>query len=292
MSAAQKKPARARKRKVTLHVVSDATGNLASHMIHAVITQFPQVEFTLKYHVFQKGPEQLTSTLKALRGANHLVLHALLDPEMKRLTHEICRTKQLDDFDLTGSLVQFIADHTTCSPANELARLHHTDEGYFRRIRAMEFTAQHDDNRRLETISEADIVIVGLSRVSKSPTSTWLGSKGYKVANVALAIETGFPDVLESVREKTVAFTARPKDLYETRKRRFEQFTDAIQSQDLSELPYTDLRAVVHEVAWAESQYRKRKYPIVDITRQTVEELAVKVLTVLKLDVDDMLYPR
>jgi regulator of PEP synthase PpsR (kinase-PPPase family) len=275
---------------VVLHVVSDATGNLASHMIHAVITQFPGVDFQIIQHVFQREPNKLRETIDGMEGRNHLVLHALLDSELKRLIHELCREKRIDDFDLTGSLVQFIADHTHTAPVNDLARLHHTGEGYFRRIRAMEFTAQHDDNRRIDTIGEADIVLVGLSRVSKSPTSTWLGAMGYKVANVAIAREIGFPKELEAVKERTVALTIRPKALCEIRKRRFEGVREKIDESQLEDLPYYNLRSVVSEVAWVEKEFRKRGYPILDITDRTVEEVSVLVLAELNLQDHDVLY--
>ena len=270
--------------------MSDATGNLASHMIHAVITQFPSVDFELHYHLFLDEPGKLMKELKKLRGQKHLVFHALLDPEMKRMVHTLCEDKDIPDFDLTGKMVQFVADHTRTAPANELARLHHAGEGYFRKIRAMEFTAQHDDNRRIDTIEKADVVIVGLSRVSKSPTSTWLGAKGYKVANVAITRETGFPKELERVVDRTVAFTCRPRDLYEIRTRRFERFREKIEGESLDHLEYYDLRSVVSEVAWSEKKYRALGYPILDVTGHTVEEIAVMVLTELEIENDDMMY--
>lgn len=276
--------------KVTLHVVSDATGNLASHMLHAVLTQFPGLDAELVFHLFQDDTRGLEQELGEIRGKGHLVVHALLDPSMKAHADRICATKRIPAFDLTGALVQFIADHTRVAPANELSRLHDADEGYFNRIEAMEFTAQHDDNRRLDSIDEADIVIVGLSRVSKSPTSTWLGAKGFKVANVAIAREVGFPEELDKVMRRTVAFTCRPKDLFEIRKRRFEGFQKEIEAQEVDDLPYYDLKSVVREVSWANREFKKRGYPIIDITGQTVEELAALVLTDLKIKSRDLFY--
>jgi len=274
-----------------LHVVSDASGNLASHLIHSVITQFPDTLFKLKYHLFQDNADDLHSSLESVQGRNSLVLHAVLDPQLKLLIHQICRKHKVDDYDLTGSLVQFISDHTGIPPANELTRLHATGQGYFKRIRAMEFTAQHDDNRRLETLGEAEIVIVGLSRVSKSPTSFFLGAKGYKVANVAISRETGFPAELDEVRDRTIAFTTRPKELYEIRQRRFSGFEQEIGEQNLESLPYYNLRQIVSEVSWAEKEFRARKYPILQISGHTVEELGSRVLTELKLDQEDIFYP-
>jgi len=275
----------------TLHVVSDASGNLAGHLIHSVVTQFPDIHFKLKYHLFQNKPEALEETLSHIESGRHLVFHALLDPDLKLMTHRVCRERRVDDFDLTGSLVQFIADHTDTPPVNELSRLHATGHGYFRRIRAMEFTAQHDDNRRLDSLEEADIVIVGLSRVSKSPTSYFLGAKGYRVANVAISRETGFPEELEAVRDRTVAFTIRPKDLHDIRLRRFTGFQDEIEGRNLEELPYYHLRSIVSEVAWAEKEFRAREYPLIKITNHTVEELGSLVLTVLELDEEDIFFP-
>jgi regulator of PEP synthase PpsR (kinase-PPPase family) len=166
-------------------------------------------------------------------------------------------------------------------PVNELARLHQTDAGYFQRIAAMEFTARHDDSRGLDTLREADVVIVGLSRVSKSPSSIYLGAMGYRVANVSIARETGFPRELNSVRRKTLAFTLQPKLLHDIRATRFRDYSRTTAEKHLRPLPYCDLRTSVEEVVWSESEYRRRGYPVLDITGMTVEEIAANVLRIL-----------
>jgi len=276
----------------TLHVLSDATGNLASHMTHSVLTQFPPDRFRFSYHLFIRNPEDLQHSLKGLHGPRDLVLHRLLRPELKQQLLDLCREHQLPEYDLTGGLKDFLAAHSGCEPYNDPERLHPVDEQYFRRIQAMEFTAQHDDNRRLESIDEADIVIVGLSRVSKSPTSTWLGSLGYKTANVAIAPETGFPAELDKLPPgRVAAFTTRPRDLFQIRRRRFSGFSKKIDQKELEQLPYYDLRSIVSEVSWAEKEYRARSYPIFDISGQTVEEVATRVITTLRPAVDDPLKP-
>lgn len=211
-----------------IHVMSDATGNLGSHMVNSVLTQFPGESFEVKHHFFVRSSKDVEEHLAPLRGEGNLVLHRLLVPRHKQLVARICRERGIPEFDLTGGLVTFLEAQTGLKAANDPERLHRVDEDYFRRIQAMEFTAQHDDNRRLDSAHEADIVIVGLSRVSKSPTSTWLGFMGYKVANVAVSPETGFPGELDRVRDRTVALTTRPKHLWEIRRRRFEGFHDKI----------------------------------------------------------------
>jgi len=276
----------------TLHVLSDATGNLASHMTHSVLTQFPAERFRFRYHLFIRNADDLLKSLKGVNGPRDLVLHRLLRPELKQQLLDLCAERKLPDYDLTGGLKDFLAANSGLKPYNDPNRLHPVDEQYFRRIQAMEFTAQHDDNRRMDSINEADIVIVGLSRVSKSPTSTWLGSLGYKTANVAIAPETGLPAELGGVAPgRVAAFTTRPRELWQIRRRRFSEFSKKIDHKDLEQLPYYDLRSIVSEVSWAEKEYRARGYPIFDISGQTVEEVATRVITTLKPSVEDPLQP-
>lgn len=279
------------RKNIELHILSDATGGLASHMTHSVLTQFPKEAFRMKYHLFVRSEEDVRRHVGGLEGKTHLLLHRLLRPEHKALLRKLCAEKGIPEYDVTGGLTEFIAKNTGMEPFLDPARLHIPDEQYFRRIAAMEFTAQHDDNRRMDTLDEADIVIVGLSRVSKSPTSTWLGSMGYKVGNVAIAPETGFPKELDAVRDRTVAFTTRPRELWNIRRRRFDRFKEKISEQEIEQLPYYDLRSIVSEVSWAEKEYRARSYPIIDISGQTVEEVAARVVTLLKPDTHDILHP-
>lgn len=274
----------------TLHLVSDATGTLASHMINAVLTQFPDLRVKQVYHVFQNRPDEIEHTIDSFKHRNHLVFFALLDPEAKRRIHEACVESHIPHYDLTGSLVQFICDHTRTNPVNELSRLHQTDAGYFQRIAAMEFTAQHDDSRGLQTIGNADVVIVGLSRVSKSPSSIYLGALGFRVANVSITRETGFPPELDQVRRKTIAFTVQPRLLHQIRHKRLSGYRKKDAQQRLEGLPYFNLRSVIREVMYAEAEYRKRGYPILDITNLTVEEIAANVLRLLGTNRKDLAY--
>lgn len=265
----------------TVHLISDATGTLARHVVNAVLTQFPGLQVRQLYHVFQNRKDEVEKTIRTFKRRRHLVFFALLDPEHKQLIHDACLRMKIPHFDLTGSIVQFISDHTHTPPVNELARLHQTDAGYFQRVAAMEFTARHDDGRGLDTLGQADIVIVGVSRVSKSPSSIYLGSLGFKVANVPITRETGFPKELNRVRAKTVAFTIQPKLLQEIRQKRFGAYEQDPTLKKPMSFSYYELHSVIREVVYAEAEYRKRGYPILDVTRLTVEEIAATVLRIL-----------
>ncbi len=274
-----------------IHVISDGTGSLADHLVNAVLTQFPGLHTELVYHVFQAHEEEVVATLDALPARGKLlVLHALVSPAAKARVRAFCQRRSIPCHDLTVSLVEFLQEATGARPVHEVRRLHRASPAYFRRIAALEFTAQHDDGRRVETLHQAEIVIVGLSRVSKSPTSYYLGFMGYHVANVAIAPETGFPDELRKLRKRAVALTMRPRHLYEIRKERFEAFDRRIAEEQADRLPYTSLRAVIQEVVWAEKECRALGLPIVDTTAKTVETTAAEVLESLDLPRRDLMY--
>ena len=270
------------KASATFHIVTDATGNLIVHTLRAILTQFPDLNVREKFHILIRTEADLLSTLESIES-DGLVFHTLVRTEWKDRLAAHCEENGIPHYDVTGPLADFIASHTGVEQRHELHRVHRVDDSYLRRIEAMEFTAQHDDNRRLESIGEADIVIVGASRVSKSPTSTFLGSMGFKVANVAVAAGIDFPTELEAAKDRIVAFTMQPKALQEIRARRFQEFDEEMDRRELDPLGYGDLRMVIREVMEMERRYREHEFPILDITARTVEENSAKVLKMLGL---------
>lgn len=275
---------RASKRpRYTLHIVSDATGSLASHLINTILTQFPGVDFRKVYHTFQDSPSKVAETIKTFGKRQQIVLHSLVDPESKTAVRNACVSLRIPHFDLTGSLVQFLSDHIGVLPANELSSLHAVHAGYFQRIEAMEFTVNHDDGTGLDTIEDADVVLLGSSRVSKTPTSIYMGSQGYKVANVSITPQTGFPRELAKVKKKIVALFVQPKALSEFREQRLKSIGVAANS-------YADVKKVIGEVMWTLDQFRKRGYPILETTGLTVEQVVAQVLKIKKIKRRDQHY--
>lgn len=143
---------------------------------------------------------------------------------------------------------------------------------------------QHDDSRRLNSIDKADIILLGLSRVSKTPTSAYLGWMGYRVANVSFAPECGIPKEIKLNKKKVIALTIQPKQLSEIRSRRMQVngFADVITSNPDLDFKYAGLRDTIHEVMKAERLYRDLKLRVVDVTDSTVEETAARILQHVK----------
>jgi regulator of PEP synthase PpsR (kinase-PPPase family) len=254
-------------------------------MIRAVLTQFKRGSFTIKNHTCLTNEDKVRKALaKITTRKRTLVLHALIDPDLKNLIDRHCDRKKIPHHDMTGTLVQFLADHSQQAPENDQSRLHRVNEGYHQRIEAMEYTAQHDDNRRIETAREADVVILGLSRTSKSPTSTFLSFQGYKVANIALAPQMELPKELKKIPpSRMVGLTMQPKRLAEIRQQRFAQFDKRIEETQGEQLEYGDLRSVIHEIMWLESTYRKLGIPMINVTSNTIEETAAQIIDLLNL---------
>lgn len=261
----------------TIHVIAASTGDLLYRLATVAATQFSGIDFQVEPHPLADTHTKLERILHKISGPHEIVIHGLADVTAKQLVRSYCVQQQLPHFDATGPLFDFLADCVGRLPDNDLSTLHRVDAAYHRRIEAMEFAMEHDDGLGINTLHQADIIIVGPSRVSKSPTTLFLASRGYNVANVSIAPETGFPPRLSRVsKKKIVAFTMQPKRLQEIR---FERMREA----GTSGTDYDNLNSVIREILDFEAECGKRNYPLIDVTNLTIEQTAVRTLEHLRL---------
>jgi regulator of PEP synthase PpsR (kinase-PPPase family) len=263
--------------KYTIHLISGSTGDLLFRLATVAATQFSKLDFDIVPHPLADTHAMVEEILKGITGAREIVIHGLPDVSAKQLVRTMCVRKRIPHFDATGPLFDFLADCVGQLADNDLSRLHRMDAAYQRRIEAMEFAMEHDDSLGMSSLENAEIVLVGLSRVSKSPTMLYLGSRGYKVANVAISPETGFPKELAKIpKKKIVALTMQPKRLHEIRVERMK--TAGAPGTD-----YDDLSSVIRELMNFETECRKRGYPLIDATNMTIEQTSAQILKSLKL---------
>ena len=275
--SARKKSARPAAKTYTVHLIAAAAGELLNGLASVAMSQFPEINFKVVSHPLQNTMEKLEATLAELSGERRIVVHALADEAAKLLVRNTCVVRHIPHFDATGRLVSFFSDCVGKLPQNDVSRLHQLDSAYQRRIEAMEFALEHDDGLGLQSLREADIVIVGVSRVSKTPTTLYLGSRGYKAANVSISPETGIPPELSKIsKKKVVAFTTQPKRLHDIR-------TGRARSMGLEGTSYDDLGSIIRELMAAEAEYRRRGYPIIDVTDLTIEQTVARIFETLKL---------
>lgn len=260
-----------------VYVLSDSTGNLARHMLTAFLTQFPRDAFRTHYKGFIQTDTHVREAFEEVRAAPGLVVHAVLSAELKQTIQARSRELNVPVCDLTGPFVEFLSRESGITPDVSYRRLHDVDEIYRRRIDALEFTLAHDDGLGLETIEDADVVLVGVSRTSKTPTSIYLAQQGYRVANVSLALEVEPPQQLVRLApRKVVSLVIDPQQLAEIRTRRQASWHMATTS-------YSDLEHVKAEMAWARRLYGRQGWPILDVTDQAIEETAARILALVGL---------
>ena len=197
-----------------VYVLSDSTGNLPQHMVTAFLTQFPPRVFIVRELCFFDTPRKLESAFVEIAAAPGVVMHALVHGPAKDFVADRCERLVVGHCDLTGPFVEFLARASGVAPNADVRRLHDVGTAYQRRIKAVEFALEHDDGLGLDTLHEADVVLVGVSRTGKTPTSIYLAQQGIRAGNYALAMQAEPPrQLLALPRAKVAALLIDPSQL-------------------------------------------------------------------------------
>lgn len=260
-----------------VHVLSDSTGNLAQHILAALLTQFPPNSFQTRFWTFLRSPEQLQKALDGVAEQGGIIMHAVVGAEAKEQIAEFCRKRRVHSKDLTGLFVEFLAEASGLEPSADWRDLHRHDEAYDRRIQAIEFTLEHDDGLGLDSLEGADVVLTGVSRTSKTPTSIYLSQLGHKVANVSLAMGIDPPkELLAMPPKKVIGLMIDPHRLVEIRRRRQAEW-------NMPSTSYDDDDRVKQEITWSRRLFGKQGWRVIDVTSNSVEETAARILDLLGL---------
>ena len=259
-----------------VHLLSDSTGNLSRHMMAAFATQFPPGTFGIRPRPCLRTPTLLDAALDEIAKSPGIVLHAFLSEQAKRRTNEFCAKADLPCRDLTGDFVAFLSQHSGVRPGCDPDRLHEMDENYRRRIKALEFGLSHDDGLGLETLHEADIVLSGVSRTGKTPTTIHLGQQGILAGNVSLVGGVDPPRELTNLpRGKVIGLIIDPGRLVEIRRNRQRDFGTTLET-------YSDYERVAEEVRWSRDIFRRNGWHVLDVTNQAIEEIAARAMEIVR----------
>lgn len=261
----------------TLALLSDSTGDLGERFLRAMISQFPGEDLKFRVFSFVRDQDELNKIIDDLSESEPVLFHTTLDFAMKREIERFARQKRWPVYDLTGDAMTFLEKALGRKSVPSAARLHKINEAYDRRIEAIDFTVNHDDGLNTDNLRRADLVLIGVSRASKTPTSIFLANKGYKVANVPLVKGLPVPESLTRYRGLKIAgLMIAPEKLREIRMQRADQ--DRIPGTD-----YTNLDSIRAELDWAHSLMLELGCPVIDVTHLAVEETAAHVLKALHL---------
>lgn len=256
---------------VELHIVSDSTGETAARLVLALEAQFPDQTFEEVRHPRVENEDDLRLAVNRARGRAAVMVYTLVEPGLREAMRILCRRARLHYCDLLGHPIDSISRVAGVAARMEPGARAPLDDTYFRRVEAMEFAVKYDDGVG-GGLDEAEIVLVGVSRTSKTPLSIYLGYMGHKTANVPIVRGVEPPPALfEIEREKIVGLTIAPDRLADIRGER-------AKAMGASRRRYAELDVVLEELDTATAVHRKLRCPVIDVSELSVEETAMRIL--------------
>lgn len=261
---------------VEIHVVSDSTGETATRVVLAVERQFPELEFEVIRHPRITSAEDLQLAAARARGRRAVVVYTLVDEGYREAMRTLCRRYRLHYCDLLGHPIDAVARVSGLAPRGEPGARPVLDTSYFKRIEAIEFAVQADDGASVRRLDQADIVLVGVSRTSKTPLSIYLGYLGYKAANVPIVKGIEPPAELWDLEPaRIVGVTLKPELLAAVRESRVRQMRGSVRS-------YAGLEDVYEELDEAEAIHRKLGCPVIEVSTLAIEETAHRIIRLVE----------
>ncbi|WP_257309849.1 pyruvate, water dikinase regulatory protein [Geothrix fuzhouensis] len=260
-----------------IYVVSGGSGETAQRMVQAALTQFSKGESSALVRRFQnvRSQEDMDRVLQMAAEKRAVIIHTTVSREMRFYLADRCAELRLTQVDLFGNLLDTLALYLRERPEERPGSFHAVGDKYFRRIEAIEFALKFDDGIDMGGLPDADIVLVGISRTSKTPLSMYLAMEGYKVLNVPLVPGVPLPPELDTIPQgRIVGLTIQPDRLQEIRAYRLKRLGAAGSADN-----YSDLGHILDELVYADEIFKQhRRWPILDVTGRSIEETAGLVL--------------
>jgi regulator of PEP synthase PpsR (kinase-PPPase family) len=260
-----------------LHLVSDATGETLITVARAAAAQYATVSPIEHIYPLVRSEKQLDRVLAEIEATPGIVLYTLLDPDLTERLEGKCRELGLPVMSILGPVLRLFQAYLGAETTPRVGAQHTLNAEYFKRIDALNYTMLHDDGQHVDDLEHADVVLIGISRTSKTPTSIYLANRGVKTANVPLVPGTPVPPQLEQLTQPlVVGLLASPERIVQIRQNRLLGLR-AQRDDDL----YVDRDAVTEEIAFSRRLCAKHNWPLIDVTRRSIEETAAAVLRLL-----------
>ena len=260
-----------------LHLVSDATGETLTTVARAATAQYTKMSPVEHVYPLVRTPKQLDRVLAEIEEAPGIVLYTLLDDDLVKRLEDHCRELSLPCLSILGPVLQLMRSYLGAETSHRVGAQHTLNAEYFKRIDALNYTVLHDDGQHIDELEQADVVLVGVSRTSKTPTSIYLANRGIKTGNVPLVPGiTVAPQVEKLANPLVVGLFASPERIVQIRQNRLLGL-----KAHQNEHQYIDRKAVAEEVAFSRKLCTKHNWPLIDVTRRSIEETAAEVLSLL-----------
>ena len=267
--------------KYNVYLVSDSTGETLDRIFLSLKSQFSNFEYQKKEFAFVRTEQQIDKIIKECNQIkNCLILYTIVETKLAKYISFKSDENNIPCFGILGNLILSFSKLLNQKAIHKPSAQHVLDDEYFRRIEAIQFTMYHDDGKKVDDIGKADIVLLGVSRTNKTPTSIYLANRGYKTINIPLVLDQKIPNELMSKSNKTcvIGLVADPERLADIRRNRVAIMKD----KNIKE--YTDLNFIKEEVNKSKQLFNKYKWPIIDVTRRSVEETAASILKIFEIN--------
>lgn len=256
-----------------IHLVSDSTGETVSSVARAATAQFEGIDPYEHLWSLVRTKGQLEKVMVGIDANPGMVLYTLVDVELRDMLKAECLKRNLPCIPVLARVIAEISTYLGMETSAVPGKQHELNEEYFSRVDAINYTLAHDDGQMTWELEEADIILVGPSRTSKSPTCVYLANKGFKAANVPFVLGCPLPENLETLTKPLiVGLTINAERLLQIRKTRLQSLNE---ERDTS---YVDMEAIEQEAAEARKLYMRKKWPVIDVTRRSVEETAASII--------------
>ncbi len=265
--------------KYNVYLVSDSTGETLDRIFLSLKSQFANFDYEKKEFAFVRTEQQIDKIIKECNNLeNSLILYTIVETKLAKYISNQSEINNVPCFGILGNLILSFSKLLNQKAIHKPSAQHVLDDDYYKRIEAIQFTMSHDDGKKVDDINNADVILLGVSRTSKTPTSIYLANRGYKTINIPLVLDQKVPDDLRSNQKACiVGLVADPERLADIRRNRVAIMKD----HKLKE--YTDLDYIKKEVSESKQLFKKNNWPIIDVTRKSVEETAASIIKIIEI---------
>ena len=262
-----------------VYLISDSTGETLDRIFMALKAQFNNFNYDLNQFSFTRTENQISTILnEAKKQESPIILYTVVNSKLAKFLAEEANEKNIPCFGVLGDLILNFSKILNEKATHQPSAQHVLDEDYYKRIEAIQFTMNHDDGNNTENILESDIILVGVSRTSKTPTSIYLANKGLKTSNIPLVNDMSIPnDIMKSKTLCVIGLTTEAERLYDIRRNRL----NSLKENEASD--YTNLEKIRFEVEQSKKIFKKNKWPTIDVTRKSVEETAASIIKIFEI---------
>ena len=263
-----------------IYLISDSTGETLDRIFLALKAQFKNIEYKVHSYSFTRTENQILKILEdAKKNDNSVILYTIVDNNLAKYLANISGEKKIPCFGVLGNLILNFSKILNQKASHEPSGQHALTDEYYARIEAIQFTMNHDDGNLINDIEKSDIVLVGVSRTSKTPTAIYLANKGFKTSNIPLVNENSIPKRLKDNPQLTcvIGLNTEPERLVDIRENRMSSLKETENKK------YTNIENIKKEVINARRTFQKYKWPAIDVTRKSVEETAASIIKIYEI---------